>query len=220
MSKEFETLYEKLPNGIIKQRDAVVEMNYDEEYTQIRYDALPKEIQLSMSHLRLGNLLGAMKGRVPESLLEIGYGNGAFLNAASNIIPNVAGYDIPPAYPLDNSKIKQVDDTYKDNYQVVCFFDSLEHFENIYEISNLKTEYIYISLPWCPFNRTGNVAQFMNWKHRRYGEHLWHFDDKSLTNFMKEIGFKKLQTSNIEDTIRKNPAMSPNILTGFFGKMK
>ena len=58
----------------------------------------------------------------------------------------------------------------------------------------------------------------MNWKHRRPDEHLWHFDEDSLYNFMKRMGYTFISSSNIEDTIRKNKEGETNILTAVFKK--
>nr|WP_269297998.1 class I SAM-dependent methyltransferase [Oxalobacter paeniformigenes] len=169
----------------------------------------------TMAYLRLGNLVGAI-GHVPESILDVGYGSGVFLKAAAEIIRDVNGYDVPPAYPIDDSRIKVQDSMFSRYYECVCFFDSLEHFHDIYEIRKLKTNYIYISLPWCHYEENKDDKQFMQWKHRKPSEHLWHFGKKSLESFMKEIGFEYICHSNIEDAIRKPERNEANILTALF----
>lgn len=203
--------YDKNKDKVIYQKE-INKIQYDVEYVNSRYSIYPTTN--SMSHLRLGYLLGLLQF-IPNNILDVGYGNGDFLNVASNIIPNCYGNDIEPAYPLID-KIKFVNNIYDDEYDVVCFFDSLEHFDNIYEIKNIKTEYIYISVPWCHYV---NDEWFKNWKHRRENEHLWHFDLPALVNFMKSINFKYIAHSNIEDVIRKNDSDLPNILTALFKKM-
>lgn len=96
------------------------------------------------------------------------------------------------------------------------FFDVLEHLENIEIVKDLKCKYIFISLPWCHFL---SVDWFMNWKHRRFDEHLWHFNDRSLDKFMNRMGFTRItNTSNIEDLIRKTSSEYPNILTCVYKK--
>ena len=102
-----------------------------------------------------------------------------------------------------------------EKYDVVCFFDSLEHFDNIYIIKELKTDYIFISVPWC---HNFSPDWFKSWYHRKPNEHLWHFNKESLLNFMSELGYNCIHTSNIEDTIRKNNKEYSNILTAIFKK--
>lgn len=203
--------YSKNEDNIIYQIN-IEKIQYDLDYVNSRYSIYPTTN--SMSHLRLGYLLGILNF-IPNKLLDIGYGNGDFLKVASTIIPNCYGNDIEPAYPLTNN-VNFISNIYDNHFDVVCFFDSLEHFDNIYEIKELKTEYIYISVPWCHYV---DDEWFKNWKHRRENEHLWHFDLPALVNFMKSINFKYIAHSNIEDVIRKSDSDLPNILTALFKKI-
>lgn len=203
--------YKKDSNGVIQQI-YIEKINYDIDYIEKRYNTYSSTPL--MSHLRLGYLLGTLN-YTPSKILDVGYGNGDFLKVASKIIPNCYGNDIEPAYPLSNN-IKFVSDIYSEEFDVVCFFDSLEHFDDIYEIKKLKTKYIYISVPWCHYVDT---EWFKNWKHRRENEHLWHFNLHSLKNFMKSINFDYIAHSNIEDIIRKSDHQLPNILTALFKKV-
>ncbi len=203
--------YEKDRNGVIKQINCKPYI-YDINYTVVRYDDKKVPVD-NMSYLRLGYLLANL-GKIPDSLIDVGYGNGKFLEKASKIIKKCYGYDIPPQYPLDG--IPVVENIYDLEYDVVCFFDSLEHFEDIYEIKKLKANYIYISVPWCHYL---SDDWFQDWRHRREDEHLWHFDLESLKSFMAEMNYEYICHANIEDAIRKpyDPNLE-NILTAIFRK--
>lgn len=203
-----------LENYAKDHNDVIYQINrepfsYDYTYIQTSYGGGKAPVD-EMAHLRLGYLIGSL-GRTPDSILDVGYGAGNFLKAAKNIIPKCYGYDIPPAYPINNIDI--VDNIYSKNYDIVTFFDSLEHFTDIYEINNLKCNGILISLPWCHYI---NDHWFSQWKHRKPDEHLWHFNIDSLKKFMKSIGFSYKTHSNIEDTIRRSSDNLPNILTALF----
>ena len=103
-------------------------------------------------------------------------------------------------------------------YDVITFFDSLEHFEDIEFVKDLSCTAVCISVPHC---HNKNDEWFENWKHRRPDEHLWHFDKDSLVKFMERMGFVLCSYSNLEDTIRKNPDQEePNILTCVFRRFK
>ena len=98
---------------------------------------------------------------------------------------------------------------------MITFFDSLEHFEDIEFVKDLKCSYICISVPECHYY---DDEWFENWKHRRPNEHLWHFNHGSLVKFMYRMGYILISGSNIEDTIRKNNKEESNILTCIFAK--
>lgn len=203
-------------DGIIKQNKIIHQIQpYNVDYINTRYNTYGEK-GLQMAYYRLGFILGHIKS-IPNSILDIGYGNGDFLKAAKSIIPNCYGNDISN-YPLPDG-VKFIDDITTQHYDVITFFDVLEHFENIEFISNLKCNYIIISLPWC-YNF--NDDWFENWKHRRPDEHLWHFNDKSLVTFFNRMGYSSISITNMEDAIRKdNNALKynyNNILTGVFKK--
>jgi hypothetical protein len=203
--------YEMDKNGVIKQINKK-KFIYDFNYTSKSYDNKSVPVD-NMSYLRLGYLLSNL-GKVPSSLLDVGYGNGKFLQKAAGVINNCFGFDVPPEYPLID--IPTVKNIYNNYYDVVCFFDSLEHFNNIYDIKEIKSNYIYISVPWCHYL---SDDWFKEWKHRKENEYLWHFNLQSLINFMSDIGYKYLCHANIEDAIRlPYDKQYENILTGIFEK--
>lgn len=198
--------------GIIHQK-TVYPITYDEKYVKERYDTYGEKVR-QMSFLRLGYLLGAIN-KIPKSILDVGYGNGDFLKTCVSIIPECFGNDVT-GYPLPDN-IKFVEDIFENYYEVISFFDVLEHFENINIIQHLKCDYIIISVPWC-YNHE-NTEWFLNWKHLRPNEHLHHFNEKSLIKFFEHNSFQCVCYSNVEDAIRKDPNNEKNILTAVFKKI-
>jgi hypothetical protein len=204
--------YVTLSSGIIKQIN-VQKITYNSEYNE-KYNRYGEKGNY-LSYLRLGVLLGAL-GRRPESIVDVGFGNGDFLRACVKSIKHVFGCDISD-YPTPEgaTKIELKDIS---NADVVCFFDSLEHFDNIDFIKDLDTKYIFISVPWCH-----NISEewFLNWYHRRENEHLYHFNEESLKQFFSNSGYECIFTHNFEDIIRVNPSVAPlpNILSCIFKKI-
>lgn len=204
--------YTVLKNGVIHQTSyKKIEYNYDYSNKYNNYG----EKANYLSYLRLGTLIGAIK-EIPQRILDVGYGNGAFMAAAHTLIPHVAGCDLSP-YPVPEGchRAESLTDA---PYDVVTFFDSLEHFDDISIIKALKCRYVFISVPWCHETDPGMPA-FLNWYHRRPNEHLWHFNKESLVAFFAECGYKPvLEGLAVEDAVRKNASVAPqpNILTALF----
>jgi hypothetical protein len=204
--------YTITPDGVIKQIN-ITPFNYDINYSDSRYSIFND--RGNILNLRLGYIIGSI-GKIPSSLMDVGYGNGDFLNSCKDFIPRLYGNDIQPAYPLKDG-IQFVGDITKQEVEVITFFDSLEHFPDIEWVKELKCNYVIISLPWCYNGR--DDEWFQNWKHKKPDEHLYHFNEKSLKKFMKRQGFKMINYCNLEDKIRIDKNLSPNILTACFKKL-
>jgi hypothetical protein len=201
--------YKKHENGVIEQ--IVKEpFDYNFDYSN-NYNKLG-EIGTRMAYLRLGHLIGTL-GFVPESIMDIGYGNGDFLNACKNIIPKCYASDVS-VYPAPEG-CEFIKDPNSIKVDVATFYDVLEHYNNIYDIKDLQAKYVVVSLPHC---HNFSDEWFENWKHRKPNEHLWHFNAPALINFMSEVGYEVINITNLEDTIRKNNEDYTNILTGVFRK--
>jgi len=185
--------------------------NYDKVYGD-RYDMFSTK---KIENLRLGYIIGSIGG-VPKSLMDVGYGNGDFLINSIGLIKELYGNDVEPAYDLPNN-IKFISNITEQEVEVITFFDSLEHFHDIEFVKDLKAKYVVISLPWC----TNGLDEtwFKNWKHRKPNEHLFHFNEISLETFMKSQGFKMINFCNLEDNIRVDKTLTPNILTACFKKI-
>jgi len=203
--------YQRLANGVIKQL-CVEKIAYNYDYSN-QYNTHGEKSR-NLSHLRFGVLLGVL-GHTPASIVDVGYGNGDFLSVCAKSIPDVYGCDLSE-YPVPEhcSKINLADIK---GIEVVCFFDSLEHFEDLSFVKDLDTQYVFISVPWCHYL---SDEWFMKWHHRKPNEHLYHFNEAALKTFFHESGYNCIYTSSFEDMIRYNPSVHPlpNILSCVFKK--
>jgi len=113
--------YEVTSNGIVKQIKKQ-KYPYSEEYNNEynKHGILNDQI----SFLRLGFIIGSIK-RIPKNILDIGYGNGAFLKACNTIISKSYGFDVTN-YPVPE-KSEKIFNIYENHFDVVSLFDCLEH---------------------------------------------------------------------------------------------
>ena len=204
--------YIQLSDGRIKQvnkKEFIYDYNYSNNYNSPTYI----KNSLNLSYIRYSYIVGAIH-RQPFSILDVGYGNGDFLSVASDQIKKCYGYDISD-YPVPEN-CQRAHSLTSEFYDVITFFDSLEHFEDISFVEDLKCNYVCISLPECHYF---SDEWFDTWKHRKPDEHLWHFNLLALITFMKSVGFNYITHSNIEDQIRKHSHDYSNILTAIFKKL-
>ena len=201
--------YELSEDGVIKQISRNP-FTYDLGYVSSRYETYG-ELTERMSHLRLGFIVGTL-GRLPSSLMDIGYGNGSFLSLCKKGGVLSYGFDVSD-WPLPDgcARATRLDQ----DVECATFFDSLEHFVNIDQVAQLKAKFVFISVPWCHYH---SDEWFESWKHRRPDEHLWHFNEISLRNFMYRHGYELLSYSALEDLIRVSQEPL-NILTAAFSKI-
>ena len=190
-----------------KEEDLV---KYDKEYVKkySKYDQLFNE---ALNFNRLQTLLQYAS---PDSLLDVGYGDGTFLEKCKKNITNLYGYDVSDVDPPEGV-FRVSEESLQWKYDVVTFFDSLEHVPEhdiVPYLRKFDTNCFMISVPWF-HSACAYPEWFMNWKHRRENEHLHFFDSFGLISILNEIGYKVAHVSNIEDSIRPSEDDKPNILT-------
>jgi hypothetical protein len=193
--------------GVIKQINPPT-FNYGKKY----HDNLLSrgEGNTRMAYLRYGYMMGVIK-QTPNSLLEVGFGDGEFLKVCKQNISRCYGNDLyKPTLPDGCGFVENITDG---SYDVVCFFDSLEHFHSIDFLQELKCGYVCLSTPNCVYY---SDEWFKNWYHRKPDEHIFHFNLASLTKLFRYLGYGLMAYSHIENTIRKN---GENTLTTIFKRL-
>lgn len=203
--------YMKSHHGHIQQMN-VKPFKYNEQYNSTYDTESYRAASKRLNEIRYK--LIEMIGIKPKRLLDFGYGNGSFLDYVSERIDNCFGYDVASGY--ESSKWEVVTNPYGP-YDVVCFWDSLEHVERLEFLSRLNTKYIAISLPYAHISKW-NVEDFKTWKHRKPDEHIHHFNKSSLVSLMEHYGYKLVCFNTKEDEVRKPARRESNILSCLFIK--
>lgn len=193
--------------GVIHQLPPFQPVDYDESYLK----PYTKYNFYGMSCLRLGNILNSVP--MVSNVVDFGYGNGDFMRVCKNAEINISGYDISH-HNVDGVPIITFEKLINGSWGMVTFFDSLEHVPDYSFLKNLNTSYIVISAPECHWKQ--DDGRFLSWKHRKPHEHLHHFNRDSCTSMMKDMGYKCIDISNVEDSIRGTLQGVPNIFTSIF----
>ena len=177
---------------------------YDAQYVAERYDKY--DTTAAMSWLRLGLVKSVcQEGR----LLDVGYGNGAFIKVAQKAGFDAYGWDVhgcAEKYGVTELGMCEVE------WDVVTFFDSLEHFPSLDEIKRIKARNIIVSLPY----RAEGSIPALTWKHLRPGEHLQQFSPVSLAHLVSYAAPYRVKFVDLEDSIRGKLDGKMNILTAVF----
>lgn len=195
--------------GVITQTDHrpyVYDAKYSSTYDTEAYRRESEKLQA----MRLGFVIGA-HGRTPETICDVGYGNGAFMQFAKQTIPHVWGTDVTGVL---------VDGCYILPHIVKCevltFWDVLEHFPSLDFVRDLPCETICLSLPYCHFMTEGKEWFDTQYKHRKPDEHIRHFNEFSLSALMDHYGWRTVAVSDHEDIVRKSAHGRQNILSMAF----
>lgn len=203
--------------GAIHQTDGkpfVYNGKYVSTYETPAYTAQSNILQA----LRLGFVLGA-HGMVPDNIVDFGYGNGAFMKFAAQLIPDVYGYDvtdieIPGCTILEKLELPG-------GIDVVTFWDALEHVPDLSFLGTLWATTLVISLPYCHFPSSEQQGWFdQAYIHRKPDEHLHHFNAHSLAKTMQKYWWEDVAWSYHEDIVRTSKHGRENILTGAFKRIK
>ncbi len=194
--------------GALYSIDRTIRANYDHAYVA-RYENYP---QRKLSKIRAALAL-KIAGRV-GSVCDVGFGTGAFLEEMHRVRPDahLAGFDISPYEPPWFVDVRP--DWTARRWSLVTFFDSLEHFDVLPMSGKWQAENIMVSVPW--FHPSRGAEWFRDWKHRRPGEHLWHFTPDSLAATFAQRGYRSAYLGNPEDVVRIGDGRFPNILTMIF----
>lgn len=80
--------------------------------------------------------------------------------------------------------------------EVMTFWDSIEHIEDMAGILRLAENFVFISTPIYP-----SEAAVRSSKHYKPGEHYWYFTRQGLTSLMQVYGFKLVAMNHMEEDL-------------------
>lgn len=158
---------------------------YDKEYFNKYKKYAKTDFGKSLLQSRL-EIINQFKGKV----LDIGVGACALINA----YPNSMGYDVNPIAIQKLKREKRWFDPYNcpledlKQFNIISFFDSLEHMEKPEILLNrLTTQNLIIAIPIFK-----NKDHLIKSRHFRKDEHYHYFTCQGFIKYMKKLGFKLL----------------------------
>lgn len=179
---------------------------YSYDYSNY-YNKIPSE---EMSIIRYRILKDYIKDF--NSVCDFGYGNGSFIEYCRDESHTCYAYDVSD-YPVPVG-VTRLNNMQEQEFDVVTFFDSLEHVESsdlVSFLNNIKSKYFVVSVPW--FHEFLGPEWFSTWKHKKDNEHFHYFDMHGLVGLLTDANCTVIHVGNEEDLIRKPVDMWPNILT-------
>jgi Methyltransferase domain len=203
--------------GVLHQRTWKPKV-YDRVYLSY-YEGL-HDRTIKLGYQRLGWVLGILR-RLPESVLEVGYGLGTFLEAAAVAgVPCCAGYDVA-RYPLPaRCEFIEWEAALARRWDVTALFDVLEHIPDLSFLERLMTGALAVAVPYCRWRESGD-DWFGSWRMRLPDEHLHHFDPTSLCALMTHHGYRCIDLNYFEDGLRlREGETGPNIICAFFERAR
>lgn len=154
---------------------------YNQEYFE-KYRAMrSSDIGCQLNQFRV-ELANDHANELP--VVDVGIGDGAFLEALESTGTDVLGYDINPAAIRWLRERGSWADLYTKRWETVTFWDSLEHMRDprpaLYHVQNTAI----ISIPIFR-----NAEHALSSRHFRPDEHYWYFTEDGLEIFLARQGF-------------------------------
>lgn len=128
------------------------------------------------------------------TVVDIGAGSGSFVRAARSCGFRASGTDVNPMTIKVLSEMG-CHETRPDDYEVVTFWDSLEHIPNPDNVfRHIKHgAVVCVAIPIMK-----NLLEIRSSKHYKPGEHLYYFTEQGFIDWMACWGFRLLETSTHE----------------------
>lgn len=160
---------------------------YNAEYFEA-YNAIKETpIGLALNEARVNLVNKYTSG----SVLDIGIGNGAFVEAREN----TWGFDINPVavkWLIDCNKYRHP----LRGADALTFWDSLEHIHNPTLMLQGAKEFVFVS---CPIY--DDVEHVLRSKHFKPDEHCWYWTVEGLVKYMDMFGFQVQEVNWMETAI-------------------
>jgi hypothetical protein len=173
--------------------------DYSLEYKQ------SQSTNTDMSFLRIGWISAFLPHALIRkiSVVDIGSGNGTFVNVGKNVFGSCCGYDV-------NGESITREELYAKHWDMVVLSDVLEHFEDIEDLFKMKWEFCFVSFPETP--KVKSAIDLESWRHYKPNEHLWCLNVEGMIRWFEDHRCRVVGSSSVEDVLRRRwDDRKPNI---------
>jgi predicted TPR repeat methyltransferase len=205
----------ELPDGYAYEGPFIKQVKYEHFDYTVDYKAR-QSTNVEMSYFRLGWLSSsiAYDEMSKMNVVDIGSGNGVFVDCAKKVFKRVCGYDLCG----ESISEKELMDT---NWDLIVMSDVLEHYSDINDFLLLKWDYAMVSFPETP--KCISFEELREWRHFKPNEHLYYLDLQGMRQWLAntEPSIEIVNHGHFEDHIRSrwNDAI-PNITTVLLRRKK
>ena len=167
-----------------------------EHITPFKYDLNYKLHQATTSKM-VGIRMGWLAAHIAHedltnfNVVDIGAGNGMFVEETKAIFKRVVPYDLAGDSISDQ-------ELYSTSWDLICLTDVLEHFDDIDSLFNISFRYALISFPETP-----RGYDLTSWRHMKPGEHLWLLNAESFRAWVISHGCQIIASGCPEDMLRR-----------------
>lgn len=194
-----------------------------------------------LNEIRFSFLSGFLGDGSARTILDIGYGNGSFLEylvkkrKELDSFVAIRGYDVSNENGVDPYRGKEllkevgILPNLRDfKHDIITMFDVLEHVNNPKQfILDTKANVYIITIPLLHFEWTTEEdlmdidGKFRNWKHRKPGEHYHFWTESGLRHLFESCGYDCFDQSYDENEVRVTTQMDypeRNVFSGIYVK--
>lgn len=177
--------------GVAYQRDMSKTIAYDDDYFKHYVSLAGSETEARLNAGRVAMLLRHIAG---VNVLDVGIGNGSFIQSADRAGLRAMGLDVNPA-AVDWLQQRKLLASSVRGFDAVTFWDSLEHMETPeVHLSRIAAgARVFVALPIFE-----SLDKVRNSKHYKPGEHLYYWTATGFVDWMRLHGFRFLEQSNHE----------------------
>jgi SAM-dependent methyltransferase len=177
---------------------------YDQAYFDAYRRIANDPIGIALNEFRAGLLWDYLPeaecpGPEVATVLDVGVGDGAFLRMAGQILSlgqcKLLGADINPAAITYLEELGQLG-SIEDGADVMCFWDSLEHFRDPRVPLRTCRKLALVSLPTFT-----SAEQAVTSKHFKPEEHFWYFTPWAFRQFADQEGFDVIDQRETETVL-------------------